>query len=268
MWWAIPLVALLGLLGARDALAADQLVPASNGPAFERPTVSVAGSISPSFTDNALFSRNGRQADFFFEPDITLRVDGNITPDLSWRVYVRAAFDAFARVKDANEANARIGGRLTQNMFDWRVSLIYENRYEYAGIFEELLFTAHDVKASITRDFTVGNATFSPLVLFTYRFADVPEARRYRLDLVLPIEIRLDPRWAIVSTPLLEGYWFTDGLNEGRRDWIYSTSLGLRYRVTDSVSLTANAVYEARTSNVPLRHYRDFTIGPKLDFIF
>ena len=65
-----------------------------------------------------------------------------------------------------------------------------------------------------------------------------------------------------------QAFWFTDSLNRGRQDLIYSTSLGLKYNVTRSVSLTTNVIYEARTSNVALRHYTDLMIGPRLDFAF
>jgi hypothetical protein len=32
-----------------------------------------------------------------------------------------------------------------------------------------------------------------------------------------------------VSAPLFEAYWFTDGLNSGRQDQLYSADIGLRY---------------------------------------
>ena len=73
---------------------------------------------------------------------------------------------------------------------------------------------------------------------------------------------------SIVSTPFIEAFWFTDGLNAGRQDQIYSVSLGLKYNIASNVSLTTNVIYEARTSNVPLRHYTDVQIGPRLDFAF
>ena len=34
------------------------------------------------------------------------------------------------------------------------------------------------------------------------------------------------------------------------------------------MSLTTSANYEWRTSNVPLKHYRDLEIGPRLDLAF
>jgi len=42
----------------------------------------------------------------------------------------------------------------------------------------------------------------------------------------------------------------------------------LKYNIASNISLTTSGVYEVRNSNVPLRHYTDFTIGPKLDFAF
>jgi hypothetical protein len=265
---AISLIA----IGATAARAADvplaPLIAPKSAPTLDAPTLSVVGTISPTWTDNALFSRDNRLSDFYLEPDISVRLDGRFTPDLAWRVYARSEFDRFAKVRDADEAFALVGGRLTQSIADWRVSLIYENRYVYAGVFRELAFVAHDVKGAIARTFNVDNWTLSPLVQIRYRFADLPEPRHYRLDLLLGIEYRLDQKWSIVSTPFIEGYWFTDGLNTGRRDWIYSASLGLKYNITDSVSLTGNVAYEARTSNVPLRHYQSWDIGPRLDFAF
>jgi hypothetical protein len=110
--------------------------------------------------------------------------------------------------------------------------------------------------------------TLSPLALLTYRFSDLAEARRWRFDAVLGIEVKLDPKWSVVSTPFIEAFWFTDGLNRGRQDLIYSASLGLKYNIASNVSHTTNVIYEARTSNVALRHYTDLMIGPRLDFAF
>jgi hypothetical protein len=69
------------------------------------------------------------------------------------------------------------------------------------------------VLISTTRAYGYGPFAVSPTAQLSYRFAEVPEARRYRLDLLLPLEAS---RWSLVSTPFVEAYWFTDGLNEGR----------------------------------------------------
>ena len=264
------LLAILGLLSASGAIAADldlteiKAVPYTS----MAPTWSVVGSVSPTFTDNALFSRDDRRRDVFYEPDVSARLDGNLTPDLSYRLYARAQFEAFATEHDGNAAIARLGARLTENLNGWRITGIYENRYDYDGIFRDLAFVSNDVSGSISRDFTFGRVTLSPLVLLTYRFSDLAEARRWRLDGLVGIEVYLDSKWSVVSTPFIEAFWFTDGLNRGRQDQIYSTSLGLKYNIRSNVSLTTNVVYEARFSNVAIRRYTDFQIGPRLDFAF
>jgi hypothetical protein len=232
------------------------------------PSWSVVGSLSPTYTDNALFSRDDRRRDFFYEPDLSVRLDGNLAPDLSYRIYARTQFESFATEHDGNAAIARLGARLTENLYGWRFTATYENRYDFDGVYRDLAFTSHDVMGSVTRDFQFGNVTLSPLALLTYRFSDLAEARRWRLDALVGIELKLNPKWSVVSTPFIEAFWFTDGLNTGRRDQIYSASLGLKYNIASNISLTTNVIYEARASNVPLRHYRDLQIGPRLDFAF
>jgi hypothetical protein len=232
------------------------------------PTWSIVGSFSPTFTDNALFSSTNRKSDFYYEPDVSLRLDGYLAPNLSYRLYARTLFEAFAREKDANEASLRIGGRLVKSMSDWRLTVSYEHRQEYIGIYRENLFPADDVATSVARDFTIGNVIFTPTALITYRFSDNVDVRRYRLDLLIPFEVPINERWSVVSTPFFEAFWFNDGINTGRRDQIYSASLGLRYKITDNVSLTTSVIYEQRESNVPLRHYKLFEVGPRLDFAF
>jgi hypothetical protein len=267
--FAAVATALLLVLPVRAAFAADVAVPATNGFVPEAPTLSVVGTISPTWTDNVLFSRDNRLSDFYLEPDISVRLDGKLSSDLSWRIYARTEIDRFARVREGDEAFALVGGRLTQSFYDWRLGLTYENRYVYAGVFRDLAFVAYDVMGSITRSFNVtDNLTFSPFVQGRYRFADLAEARQYRLEAVLGLEYKLNARWSIVSTPFIEGYWFTDGLNSGRQDWIYSASLGLKYNISDSASLTGNVAYETRTSNMPLRNYQSWEIGPRLSFAF
>lgn len=266
---AIAAAALLLLPATGAARAADAAVPAITGFVPGTPTLSVVGTISPTWTDNVFFTRDNRLSDFYLEPDVSVRLDGRLSPDLAWRIYARTEIDRFAHIREGDEAFALVGGRLTQSVNDWRLSLTYENRYVYAGVFQDLAFIAHDLMGSITRTFNVTEAlTLSPFIQARHRFADLAEARQYRVEAVLGVEYKLTPRWSIVSTPFIEGYWFTDGLNSGRQDWIYSASLGLKYNISDSVSLTGNAAYEARTSNVPLRHYQSWEIGPKLNFAF
>src|SRR5207245_9798228 len=156
----------------------------------------------------------------------------------------RAQYEAFATEKDGNAAVARVGARLTENWDGWRFSDIYENRYDFDGVYRDLAFTSHDVMGSVARDFRVNNVTFSPLALLTYRFSDLAEARRWRFDALVGIEVKLDPKWSVVSTPFIEALWFTDGLNKGRQDQIYSTSLGLKYNIASNILITTNVIYE------------------------
>jgi|GEM_PF-2190562 len=264
------LLQVLGIFCASGAVAAELDLVELKSPQFvpPSPTWSVVGSLSPTYTENALFSRDNRRPDVFYEPDVSLRLDGSLTPDLSWRVFARTQYEAFATEHLGNAAIARLGGRLTQSLYGWRFTGQYENRYDFAGVYRDLAFTSNDVSGSVGRDFQFGNVILSPLALLTYRFSDLPEARRWRFDAILGIEARLDSKWSIVSTPFIEAFWFTDGLNAGRQDQIYSVSLGLKYNLARNVSLTTNVIYEARTSNVPLRHYTDVQIGPRLDFAF
>ncbi|MCP3470803.1 outer membrane beta-barrel protein [Bradyrhizobium sp. CCGUVB1N3] len=270
---AAILLSALGLVGAGGAWASDldltEFKAASAPvPYYAAPSWSVVGSLSPTLTDNALFSRDNRRSDLYYEPDVSLRLDGNLTNDLSYRFYARTQYDAFATEKDGNAAVARLGARLTENWDGWRFSAIYENRYDFDGVYRDLAFISHDVMGSVARDFRVDNVTLSPLLLLTYRFSDLAEARRWRFDAVLGIEIMLAPKWSIVSTPLFEAFWFTDGLNTGRRDQIYSADVGLKYNFASNLSLTTTVLYEVRTSNVAVRRYRDLRIGPRLDFAF
>jgi len=264
------LLQVLGFFGATGAATAAEIniEPTNYSYVPPSPTWSVVGSLLPTFTDNALFSRDDRRKDGYFEPDVSVRLDGRLAPDLSYRLYARGQFEAFANEQDANVGIARLGARLTKSIDGWRITGTYENRHDFDGVFRELAFISHDVSGSISRNFTFGNVTFSPLTLLTYRFSDLAEARRWRFDALVGIEIMLDSKWSIVSTPFFEAFWFTDGLNRGREDQIYSASLGLKYNLASNVSLTTNVIYEYRNSNVPLRNYRDLQIGPRLDFAF
>src|SRR5437868_4919521 len=130
----------LAFLCATGAAAADLdlIEPKKIDYTSMAPSWSVVGSLSPTYTDNALFSRDDRRRDFFYEPDVSMRLDGNLSPDLSYRLYARAQFESFATEHDGNAAIARLGARLTQNLYGWRITGIYENRYDYDGIFRDL----------------------------------------------------------------------------------------------------------------------------------
>jgi len=251
------------------ALAIVLTVHAARADDFpSRPVWSVVGSLEGTHIDNAFFTPSDRKSDAYFAPDVTIRLDGWLTHDVAYRLYARMEFDAFAEETDANNAVGRLGARLSRDIFDWTASLVYENRYAYDGIFEDRLFTAHDVMGVVARDFDCGFAILSPGGVFTYRFADLDEAQRYRLELWLGIEVPINARWSVVSEPFFESFWFTDGLNSGREDQIYSVSLGLKYNLSDNATLTTEAVYEGRTSDQAGRDYDMVEIGPRLDFAF
>jgi hypothetical protein len=267
------LALLWSAVGSASVLAADYSVPALKAetyqpPSWAAPRLSVVGSMAPTWTNNAFFSRDDRKSDWFFNGDVAVRMDGRFTPDLAYRLYTRTEIEPFAREKDANVSLALWGGRLTQNVMGWSASAIYENRYAFDGIYGERLFTAHDVKAALSRSFTVGSVILSPFVQGRYRFSGLPEAEYWRLDAALGIEVPLNERWSITSSPFFEAYWFTGGLNSGREDQIYSGSIGVKYNVTPSVSVSVNVAYEERISNVAERKYQNIDIGPRLDFAF
>jgi hypothetical protein len=183
---SIALLAVIALASASGAWAAVLSLADMATSNVAVPSGSVVGSVSPTSTDNALFRRDDRRSDVYYEPDLSVRLNG-----------------------------------------------------------------------SVAHDFRVNNVTLSPLLLLTYRFSDLAEARRWRFDAVLGIEVKLDPKWSIVSTPSFEAYWFNDGLNSARQDQLYSEDIGLRYSFASNVSLTTAVLYEVRTSNVAVRRYRD-----------
>ena len=267
------LLGLLWLLASiTGAGAADYSLQAMKNEIYQppswAPTISIVGSLSPTWTNNAFFSRDDRKSDWFLNSDISLRLDGRFAPDLSYRLYVRSDIDAFAKEKDADWSMGLWGARLAKNVAGWSVSATFENRYEYGGIYDEHLFTAYDIMGAASRDFTINNVIFSPFIRGRYRFSDRDFAEYWRLDLALGIEAPLNERWSIVSSPFFEAFWFTGGINSGRQDQIYSVSLGVKYNFTPSVSLTTSVAFEERASNFATRRYQNVDIGPHLDFAF
>jgi hypothetical protein len=270
--WATFVMLQLLVLGTNEVQAADitaQTIKNGNEqPPSSAPSFSAVGSLAPTWTDNAFFSRNDRRSDGFLNSDVSLRMDGRLAPDLSYRLYIRSDIDNFAREKDANWSMGLWGARIAKDVGGWNVSAVFENRYEYGGIYDEHLFTAYDIMGAASRDFTINNVILSPFIRGRYRFSDVAASEYYRLDLALGIEAPLNDRWSIVSSPFFEAFWFTGGLNSGRADQIYSASLGLKYNLAPNVSLTTSVDYEVRRSNVAQRWYDNIDVGPKLDFAF
>jgi len=255
----------------RNDLRQDLYFEEEAPPAVYRPFAPVwsfVGSLSPLYTNNALLSPDDSQPDFYFEPDLSLRLDGRAGPNTFYRLYARSEINAFASVKDADFSFALVGARLTQDIMQWSASLIYENRHSYNGIFEDRAFSSNDLIGTLARDYSFGRLTVMPFFFAGQRFADVPEATRFRFDVALGLEYRLLKRWALVSTPFYEVNWFEDGANEGRRDEFYSVDIGLQYAISDRLALTMNVVSEHRVSNFAGRDYDMLEVGPHLDFIF
>ncbi len=184
------------------------------------------------------------------------------------RVDSTPTFSIIGSFEGTYTSDLRIGARLSTDIFDWTAALAYENRYSFGGIFENRVFTGHDVIGSVGRTFDWGALTLSPGGLLTYRFADVEEAQRFRMELWLGIEVAIDDKWAVVSEPFFEQFWFTDGLNSGRQDQVYSISLGLQYKITEDALLTTEIVYEKGESNRPGLDYDFIEVGPRLDFAY
>jgi hypothetical protein len=270
----ILLVLPLILLGTSEGEAADYSVKAIQTENYQPPswlpTVSVVGTLAPTWTNNAFFSHDDRRSDWFLNSDVSLRLDGRLAPDWGYRFYVRSDLDAFSKEHDANASMALWGARLSHDIAGWTASAIFENRYDFIGIYDVHNFTAYDVKGALSRDFSVYNNAliFSPFMQARYRFADPGFAEYFRLDLALGIEARLNERWSIVSSPFFEAYWFTRDVNSGRRDQIYSVSLGVKYNFTPRVALTTSVAFEERFSNVAIRRYQNVDIGPRLNFSF
>ncbi len=269
----ILLVVSLILAGTGAGRAADYSVKAIQTENYQPPswlpTLSMVGTLAPTWTNNAFFSRDDRRSDWYFNSDLSLRLDGRLAPDWAYRLYVRSDLDAFSREKDANASMALWGARLSHDIAGWTASAIFENRYDFIGVYDTHNFTAYDVKGSLARDFTVNNMLiFSPFMQARYRFADQGFAEYFRVDLALGMEARLNERWSIVSSPFFEAYWFTRDVNAGRRDQIYSASLGVKYNFTPRIALTTSVAYEERFSNVAVRRYQNIDIGPRLNFSF
>ncbi|GFO83601.1 hypothetical protein [Methyloceanibacter sp.] len=237
-------------------------------PAPYVPTWSVVGTLSPLYTNNAFQTPDGARSDVYFEPDISLRLDGRLAPSTSYRFYARSDFSAFARLNDANSSLARFGLRLAQDISDWQLAASYENRLAFDGVFEGQPRIANDLQATLARNFAYGRLIVAPLVRARQRFSEIPEARRFRLDLAVALEYGLGPKWALVSRPFYEMNWFEAGLNAGRRDAYYSVDIGLRYQISDGLNLTTSIVNEIRNSNVRGRDFNMIEIGPSLDFVF
>ena len=261
-----PMRVLIG--GVLYLIATSMAAHADERVAPSIPIWSVVGSLEASSTDNAFLTPSDRRSDVYWNPDITIRADGSLTSEIYYRLYARVEFDAFSEETGANSSVARVGARLTRDIGGWIGALAYENRYSYGGVFEERFFTGHDVIGSVGRSFDFGWVNLSPGGLLTYRFADVAKSQRFRMELWLGIEVPIDEKWAIVSEPFYESFWFTDGANSGREDQVYSVSLGLQYALTDNASLTTEVIYEKGSSNRAGLDYDFIEVGPRLDFAF
>ncbi len=201
----VLLALLMSADGAGSAFAADYSVPALKAESYQPPSAtpprfSVVGSVAPTWTNNAFFSRDDRRSDWFFNGDVTVRMDGRFTPDLAYRLYARTEVEPFARERDANISMALWGARLTQNVAGWSASVIYENRHSFAEIYGERLFIANDVKGALSRSFTAGTVILSPFLQGRYRFSGLPEAEYWRFDAALGIEAPLNERWSIIMS--------------------------------------------------------------------
>ncbi len=74
------------------------------------PTWSVVGSLEGTYIDNAFFAPSGREGDFYVAPDVTIRLDGELTSDISYRVYARMEAGRLQRLDRCKHFRGARGG--------------------------------------------------------------------------------------------------------------------------------------------------------------
>src|SRR5262245_20332593 len=223
---------------------------------FTPPVIEIDGSLPIQYTNNAFRAPVGTVQDFFTSPFLKLSANGDLHPNLSYSIYGSGGIDKFFQHTDADDALATAGANLSAKAGSLTFGTIYEHNYAYDGIYRSLLFIADDVTGYVRYNIVAPFGLIAkPSLAASYRFADEPSAQRYLYTLKLDLSQKITDNLSLVSTPKIRFYSFTDGINNGRHDQLFSMSGGLRYAFSPEVSLTTSASYEHRNSNFRLKYY-------------
>lgn len=261
---------ILTLSWARPGIG--QTAPTVSAKSGAEPKLEIEGSFGALYSNNVFGTQFDPASDWFLPPDLKVALTGKVPGVLDYSIYARSFFERYFDETLGDNSAALVGATVATAVGPARTGLVYENRRIFTGIYDSRDYIANDISWFVSRKLEDQGAgvTSTPRLSIGYRFSDTVDVQRAVLDLVIPFEIRLggpNSRWALINQNRLRFLWFTDGTNEGRRDVIPSTSLGLQYSFSDNVRLTLGASYEVRRSS-RADDYKLLQVGPVLDFNF
>jgi hypothetical protein len=230
--------------------------------------IGLDGSLPIQYSSNALSTANNPQGDFLVSPFLQLSLGGALSKDIGYSVYINGGTDVYSRITEADGSLSTHGAKITKKVDNWLFGASFDRNLFFDGMFREFLFVGNDFTAFAQYKFVAGSLTVKPTVSAGYRIADLSSQDRGLFSGKVDVEYTLTKMWAAVGTGRLRYYVFTEGTNDGRRDLLATGSAGLKYNISDDVTLTATVGFERRFSNVAIREYTNFTALSSLDFSY
>jgi hypothetical protein len=185
-----------------------------------------------------------------------------------WRtsVYATGGHDPLGRFRDNDDTFASIGSNAVKRWGAFLGGVSVEHTRFYRGTFGETANIANDVMLFGRYNHALGpDLRVTPGISATLRTDEHFSAERTSVALSLDIDRRLTGSWWLIARPRIRHSTYL-GEQAGRQDLAMSLVAGARYDINDSVSFTALAGGERRSSTDPDRRRDKFIVGASLDF--
>jgi len=235
-------------------------------PAFN---FSIDGSVPAEFDSNINRVPHNATADFHYSPFFKLSAITDLRPDLTYSIFADTSIDRYTQYYNTNSSMAGVGTQLVKKWDRLQLGVSYDWNQYYDREFRKLIGVNNDFGVFLRYYYSAPDASFriKPNFSLMSRLDDNLVVQRYLYYFKVDFEHKLIDHWSFVVTPRVRFYDYV-GTQNGRQDWVYSASAGLRRAITDGLNFTTTVGYENRASNRPVKNYNDWTVQASLDFSY
>ena len=233
------------------------------------PQLIVDGSIPLQYGSNIAHTSQNRVADWYTSPYFKLSLNGDVLNEFGYSLYANTSADKYFKFSDNDSASATAGFELKKRFDSIEFGAFYERNYFYDGIYETEFNTANDFGVFLRYRYVSADGTWRirPSMAFTTRTNDLFSVQRNLFSFKVDMERKINDRWSVFLIPRLRVYDFVNR-DTGRNDMVASVAAGLRYDISNDVSITSGVGYESRTSGVAGRNYNSMLVSVSLDFSY
>ncbi len=215
--------------------------------------------------DTSTEGQPGRPPTFVVVPAIRLAARFSPAPNWSVEVFSRPALGIAFTPAWGLASQVTGGVAVSRDIGDWSVSAGVEAIAGYNNFFGNWSAGAYEFSAQIVRNIAFEGTAWSAAPRFSVnqRATSDPTKVRTRYQLSSPFFYKLTRQLDVALVPTIDLRTYPN-FAPARRDVVANLAVGIRWRPSDGVQLSAFMAYENRWSTLPDVRYSRWLIVPQL----